>query len=78
MRKFPQRLHEHGVEVVALQASRGDGDGLAGVVRDPSLVADVALGVLHGRDDGIQVVSLYLGRLVDDDDLGAVAAHGTH
>ena len=78
MRKFPQCLHEHGVEVVALQASRGDGDGLTGEVRDPSLVADDALSVLHRRDNGIQVYGLYLGRLVDDDNLGTVAAHGTH
>lgn len=78
LRKLFQRRHEHGVEIVGLETGRSDGHSLAGIVRNSTLMADVTLCIAHGANDSIKIISLYLGRLVDNDDLGAVAAHGAH
>lgn len=71
-----QRGHEHGVEVIALEACGSDRDRLAGVVRNAALMTDIALGVLHRRNDGVKIVRLYFGAFVDHHNLCAVAAHG--
>jgi len=78
MGKVPQRLHEHGVIVIAFEAGRRDGNGLAGIIRDIPLVADIPFRILNRRDHSIQIVRLDLRTFIDHNDFRAVAAHGAH